>query len=61
MRHPLCLLRAIWRSLRCLAIVSGCEYKTIDDPTPANVHVLRCEVCGKTSVGWSWGSLESVK
>ncbi len=61
MRNPLCLLRALWRSLRCRAWVSGHDYRTDAEPTPANVHVLRCRTCGAVSVAWSWGSMEGEK
>lgn len=52
MRNPLCLIRMIWRSLRCRAWVSGCNYVE-QDGTPENVQVLQCETCGQLSVAWS--------
>lgn len=61
MRNPICLFRTIWWSLRCGAFVSGHLYKTDEEPTPPNVHVMRCMTCGKMSVTWSWDSLEHCK
>lgn len=46
MRNPICLFRTIWRSIRCMGFVSGCDFKTAEDPTPENVHVLVCKICG---------------
>lgn len=37
------------------------QYKTIDEPTPPNVHVVKCQLCGKYSTTWSWNSLEHQK
>ncbi len=61
MRNPICLLRTLWRSLRALEWVSGHEFRTDEEPTPENVHVLRCRTCGEHSVAWSWDSLEAQK
>ena len=61
MRNPICLIRTIWRSIRCMSFVSGCEFKTADEPTPPNVHVLVCKTCGAQSIAWSLGSLEEIK
>lgn len=41
--------------------ISGCDYKTDDEPTPDNVHVIKCQRCGHCNVAWSWGSLAHVK
>ena len=59
--HPLCLARGIWRSVLTGTWVSGHEYATSNEPTPANVHILECKTCGHTSVAWSWDSMEGVK
>lgn len=61
MRNPICLFKTIWRSLMCGAWVSGHNYRTIPEKTPPNVHVLKCDRCGKVDVSWSWESLEHVK
>lgn len=61
MRNPICLFKTLWRSLRHLNLVSGHEFTTSEQPTPANVHVLICRQCGKTSVAWSWDNLEEQK
>lgn len=61
MMHPLCLIRTLWRSLRCGALVMGHDMRTHPDPTPENVHVTECETCGHVHVAWSWGSLEAYK
>jgi hypothetical protein len=44
-----------------MAFVDGCEYKTIDTPTPPNIHILECKVCGAQSISWSFNSLEKYK
>jgi hypothetical protein len=59
--HPLCLLRSLWWSFRAAAPVSGHDYRTDPEKTPANVHILRCELCGHRSMAWSWSSLEHQK
>lgn len=56
--HPLCLLRTVWYSLRCGAHVDGCSYETDAEPTPENVHVTRCSVCGRYDVSWSWSAIQ---
>lgn len=61
MMHPLCLIRTIWRSLRCFAPVSGHDYATDDEPTPDNVHVLRCMTCGHVNTAWSWSTMKHAK
>lgn len=55
--HPVCFARWIWRSLRCGAWVEGHDYVILDEPTPENVQVLRCERCGEVSVAWDWGPI----
>jgi len=49
--HPLCLIRTIWRSLRCGAFVMGHDYQETGDG-PANVSILECKICGHVHVGW---------
>lgn len=61
MRNPICLLRTIWRSLRCGVWVMGHNYETDKEPTPPNVHVLRCRTCGSVSAVWAWDSIEHLK
>lgn len=51
MTQPICILRAIVRSLRLRTRVSGHAYEELDG-TPPNVQVLRCRVCGHHSVGY---------
>lgn len=41
--------------------ISGHNFKTVDDPTPENIHVIKCLECGECSIGWSWDSLEADK
>jgi hypothetical protein len=53
LRNPLCLLRCLYRSLRCRAWVSGHEFREAEYETPANVQVLVCDTCGAESVAWS--------
>ncbi len=55
MRNPICLLRAIYRSIRTSASVSGHDFEVDSEPTPGNVTVLRCKTCGAYSIGWDWG------
>ena len=59
--HPICLIRTLWRSFYCGAWVMGHDYKTDEEPTPPNVHVVRCMTCGDVHVSWSWGSIEHIK
>jgi hypothetical protein len=59
--NPVCIFRGIFRSIRASALVSGHDYKTDSEPTPKNVHVLKCMTCGHTSVCWSWDSIENLK
>jgi len=68
LQNPICLAKTIYRSLKCFtfinghfAVVSGCDFETSKTPTPENVHVLECPRCGKTSIAWSWHSLEAEK
>lgn len=56
--HPLCLLRWIARSAWHGAWIEGHDYIEIDEPTPPNVHVVRCAVCGELNVGWDWAGVE---
>lgn len=58
MTHPLCLLRSLWRSLRCGAWVSGHEYHEAKFSTPPNVQILECRTCGAVSIGWGCGSIK---
>lgn len=58
---PICLARAIWRSLTRGALWSGCNFVTHPEPTPPNVHVLECEDCGNVTMAWSWDSMEGEK
>lgn len=58
MFNPICFSRAVYRSIRYWALISGCDYVTDETPTPKNIHILRCRVCGNTSIAWSWSSLE---
>ncbi len=63
----ICILRGIYRSFVTTTQgwrgnwVAGCDYKTDDEPTPDNVHVIRCQRCGHCSMSWSWSSLEQIK
>lgn len=59
--YLVCLMRTLWRSLLTGACVSGHDFKTSSEKTPANVHVLECEVCGYVSIAWSLSSLENQK
>lgn len=59
--HPVCLVRGVYLSAKYNALVSGHFYETANEPTPTNVHLLRCRVCGHVSVSWSWNSLEGDK
>lgn len=59
--QPLCILRSLYYSIKSMSLVSGCSYKTDEEPTPENIHVLKCEVCGDKSISWSWDSLEEYK
>jgi hypothetical protein len=61
MRNPICLFREIWRTLWAMHWTSGHEFRTSDEPTPDNVHVLECKTCGATSTSWSWTSLKQFK
>lgn len=60
MSNPICLWLTLWRSLRHLRHVSGCDSVTVPE-TPENVHVIKCQGCGNHSVAWSWDSLEDQK
>ena len=57
----ICFFRGLYRSAYCGAWVLGHNYRTIEEKTPPNVHVLKCETCGKIDIGWSWGSVEAQK
>lgn len=54
MMHPLCFFRAIWRTIRCRAVVSGHDL-TICDPEPGQaccVTNFRCMVCNTYVTTW---------
>lgn len=63
----LCILRGTYRTFISTSAgyrghwISGCSYKTDDEQTPENVHVIRCASCRHYVISWSWGRLESVK
>ena len=57
----ICLLRGIWYSFLIDERMSGCNYRTDSEPTPSNVHALRCATCGDISVTWDWSSIEHLK
>lgn len=64
MTSPLCVLRAVWLSVRrmlrtgdLVAVVSGHSYVEEMTDTPAYVQVLRCNDCGHISVGWRRATL----
>ena len=61
MGRPICWWLALWRSGYSGAPVSGHDFKTSDEKTPPNVHVLKCMRCGHVSVAWDWNSLEHLK
>lgn len=52
---PICLLRAVWRTVRCGAQVSGHDYseQPREAGQPKCVQILKCDACGKISVCWS--------
>lgn len=61
LRSPICIVRALWRSLICnVWFVSGHDYVVVEG-TPDNVLVLKCETCGHISISWSFGSLRHLK
>ena len=59
--NPICLIKSIYRSIRCRAWVSGCDFKEVSYMTPPTIQILECKTCGKISTAWSWESLEEVK
>lgn len=59
--NPICIIRAVWRTLISGQFVSGHDFKTASEKTPPNVHVLECQTCGHVSVAWSRTSMESQK
>jgi hypothetical protein len=67
MRNPICLLRTLYRTLKSGQFyttgqwISGHEFETERCGEPANVHVIRCQTCGKYSVSWANDSLEAQK
>jgi DNA-directed RNA polymerase subunit RPC12/RpoP len=61
MINPICIIKSIYRTIKCGRLVSGHDFKTIKEKTPQNIPVLECTYCGKTSIAWSWESLESSK
>jgi len=52
--NPICVFRAIYRSIRCRAWVSGCDFKEVSYMTPPTIQILECKTCGKISTAWSW-------
>lgn len=56
--HPLCCLRWILRSLWYGAWIEGHDYIEVEEPTPPNVHVCRCAVCGELYIAWDWQGME---
>ena len=54
MRVPsvLCWVRAVLHSIRRAAFVSGHSYREVEIHEGCRVQVLKCDECGKTSVGW---------
>lgn len=54
----LCLLRALWRTLRHGGghVVSGHDYEGDESPTPDNIHVMRCSTCGHQVIDWGWSA-----
>jgi hypothetical protein len=52
MRHPLCFLKMLWRTLTWGHYVSGCDYVMSEMRTPSNVQILECKRCGDVSVLW---------
>jgi hypothetical protein len=48
-RHPVCLFRWLWRSLRAGGNVSGHDYSEVEHTKKR--QVLRCDVCGHESIG----------
>lgn len=61
LRNPICFARCIWRSLTRGRYISGHKFKTANEATPENIHILRCKDCGHNAIAWSWGSLEEFK
>lgn len=61
MTSPICIIRTIYRSIRCRRWVSGCEMETAAYRTPPNVHALKCRTCGKDSFAWAWEGIEDQK
>jgi hypothetical protein len=66
-KRAICWWRTLYKSFVLHSVgysgdlISGCRWKTDDENTPDNVHVLKCETCGRYDVAWSWGSLARVK
>jgi hypothetical protein len=58
MRHPLCFLKMLWRSLTIGELVSGCDFVPSCDETPINVAVFHCKRCGEVSVRWAFGPMD---
>lgn len=50
--HPICWFRTIARSLRCVAWVSGHDYREVNEGQPNNVTLLKCDTCGAYQTGW---------
>ena len=62
----ICLARTIYRTIKTDVWmdgmwVSGHDYKTVEEKTPPNVHIVRCMVCNKQDISWSWDSIEHLK
>lgn len=53
-KNPICLMKSLIRSLKCCRLVSGHEFKTSLEETPANIHILICQNCGHESIAWDW-------
>jgi hypothetical protein len=52
---PICLLRAIWRSLLTGAAVRGCGMVSMEVHRGCAVYVSRCQTCGGTRITWHHG------
>jgi hypothetical protein len=63
----ICIARGIYRTFISTRAgyrghwVSGCDWRTDDEATPDNIHVLKCQRCSHYDIAWSWGSLAPVK
>jgi len=54
MRVPsvLCWVRAVLHSIGLGTFVSGHSYREVEVRDGCRIQVLKCDECGKTSVGW---------